>query len=478
VDKIVLSYEDQLTFAQLSGDYNPLHVDQKAARRLLTGRIVVHGIHLVLRALNAWCKEHAQPVHVHSIEGLFKHSVGVDQAVSLSILEHDHTGECRIFDSRNTMLLLKFNWDNTIDEEQITIDKFPQKGECWDNSFRDSLTCTGTADLCVEKNQYAKMFPECAQNCNDSLVAILLASTRIVGMNCPGLHSLYSGFNFTINYIDSSTAQSVLNYSVNSSDERFSKLTLAVDNDFCEGTIDAFYRPKPYSQLSFEEVRKLLPTGNFQGERALIIGGSRGVGEVISKILAVGGADVRLTYNQGFEEAAVLKADAQRNSISLEYFHCDILDESNEFDDGNDYLADDWLPTHLYYCATPKIEPSPKSTFDYNKMVFLGKFYLDGLERVMRKLMKNNVQDTINIFYPSSVFVDELPNQFSEYSIIKKAGETYGAYIQKFYPNIRFFAPHLPPLATDQTMSIFKVILSDPFEVLQKELRAFHKVTK
>ena len=89
-----------------------------------------------------------------------------------------------------------------------------------------------------------------------------------------------------------------------------------------------------------------------------------------------------------------------------------------------------------------------------------------------------NVQDKINVFYPSSVFVNELPSQFSEYSIIKKAGETYGAYIQKFYPNIRFFAPYLPRLATDQTMSIIKMKLSDPFEILQNELVEFHNAVE
>jgi len=294
-------------------------------------------------------------------------------------------------------------------------------------------------------------------------------------MDCPGLHSIYSSFNFKINHVHTSISENLINYKVTSSDERFSKLTISLENDFCTGNIDAFYRPKPYSQLSFKEVRKKLPNNNFEGQRALIIGGSRGIGEVISKILSIGGADVRLTYNQGSEEVAALEADAHRNSISLDYFHYDILDELIE---NNEFLDDGWLPTHLYYCATPKIEPSPKSTFNYNKMEFLGKFYIEGLEKIIRKLMGKNIKDKINVFYPSSVFVDELPSQFSEYSIIKKAGEAYGSYIQKFYPNFSFFAPKLPPLATDQTMSIYKMILSDPLDVIDKELNVFHKLTK
>ncbi|HNC74922.1 MAG TPA: MaoC/PaaZ C-terminal domain-containing protein, partial [Elusimicrobiota bacterium] len=45
----LFDWERQNAFARLSGDANPLHVDPAAARRLLFGRAVVHGVHGVLR---------------------------------------------------------------------------------------------------------------------------------------------------------------------------------------------------------------------------------------------------------------------------------------------------------------------------------------------------------------------------------------------------------------------------------------------
>ena len=48
--------QDQDDFARWSGDYNPLHVDAGFAARTYPGSPVVHGMHLVLWALDQWCR--------------------------------------------------------------------------------------------------------------------------------------------------------------------------------------------------------------------------------------------------------------------------------------------------------------------------------------------------------------------------------------------------------------------------------------
>ena len=50
-DAHCFSEAEQQRFAQLSGDVNPMHVDALAARRLVTGCPVVHGIHTLLQGL-------------------------------------------------------------------------------------------------------------------------------------------------------------------------------------------------------------------------------------------------------------------------------------------------------------------------------------------------------------------------------------------------------------------------------------------
>jgi acyl dehydratase len=43
----------QTWFASASGDFNPMHMDPLAARRTMAGRPVVHGIHVLIWALDS-----------------------------------------------------------------------------------------------------------------------------------------------------------------------------------------------------------------------------------------------------------------------------------------------------------------------------------------------------------------------------------------------------------------------------------------
>ena len=45
---------DQRAFARVSSDFNPIHMDPIAARRLVSGRQVVHGVNLLFSALECW----------------------------------------------------------------------------------------------------------------------------------------------------------------------------------------------------------------------------------------------------------------------------------------------------------------------------------------------------------------------------------------------------------------------------------------
>ena len=68
----VFTSDDQLAFAELSGDFNPLHMDPILARRLLFGMQVVHGLHTLLWSLDNYLKSCIRPRRLKTVKADFK----------------------------------------------------------------------------------------------------------------------------------------------------------------------------------------------------------------------------------------------------------------------------------------------------------------------------------------------------------------------------------------------------------------------
>src|SRR5210317_912819 len=78
----VFTSEDQLAFAKLSGDYNPLHTDPVIARRLLFGRQIVHGLHALLWSADHYLKSRPQPLELVNVKANFQAGIGAGQTVN------------------------------------------------------------------------------------------------------------------------------------------------------------------------------------------------------------------------------------------------------------------------------------------------------------------------------------------------------------------------------------------------------------
>ena len=69
------------------------------------------------------------------------------------------------------------------------------------------------------------------------------------------------------------------------------------------GTLKCFARMPPVSQPTMESLAGLMDRNEFAGAVALIVGGSRGLGELTSKLVATGGGRVIITYQVGRADA-------------------------------------------------------------------------------------------------------------------------------------------------------------------------------
>ena len=170
------------------------------------------------------------------------------------------------------------------------------------------------------------MFPHLAERIPAIQVAQILATTRLTGMLCPGMRSVFHALrlHFAPNPPRSGDERCEMSYEVCHSDERFSLLRLTVRSHGLHGELSTFVRPSPVDQPSLAEVAARVQPGEFRQQRALIVGGSRGLGELTAKIIAAGGGSTRLTYHQGKREADELVAHLREAGTDCGCFPLDV----------------------------------------------------------------------------------------------------------------------------------------------------------
>jgi nucleoside-diphosphate-sugar epimerase len=197
----------------------------------------------------------------------------------------------------------------------------------------------------------------------------------------------------------------------------------------------------------------------FAGSTALVVGGSRGIGELTAKLIAAGGGKTILTYHVG-------KSDAERvaSEIAAVGGSCDVLayDARLPAQPQLNGLLD--TPTHLYYFATPQIFRRVRDSRE--RLHEFRALYVDGFRALIEALSAR--RPDLSVFYPSSVAVMEgtRPRGMLEYATAKAAGERLCADLDARHASLRISVERLPRLPTDQTASIVPVEESSALETM------------
>ena len=276
-------------------------------------------------------------------------------------------------------------------------------------------------------------------------VKALLATSQIVGMACPGLHSLFAGLD--VNCAADTEQEGVLAYAVKKIDARFRSLQIDVSGSGIAGRLDAFARPAPPSQPGMTEISSRVAASPFAGQTSLIVGASRGLGEVTAKIVAAGGGRAVITYRNSRGEAERVAAEILGAGGQCEILRYDALVPANE------QLQQLGAVDCCYYFATPKIFQRKSTLYESEKLrTFLG-FYADGFFDLCTAL-DHGGSGKVAIFYPSTVAIDGGVSGTAEYAMAKAAGEVLAKYINEFMNNIHVLSRRLPRVLTDQTATV------------------------
>ena len=460
MDERTFSDEDQVLFAELSGDHNSLHVDALEARRTLFGRQVVHGVHLVLWSLETLL---TNPCRLTKLSATFGRPVGVGEAVSCKVVSVDGHAIEIVLESRGATCC-------TVDVEvaepirPVSV----QSGTPLRTAPRivapdDLYDAKGELNLLCDRDRYRRLIRRDDSRLPPSQVALLFASTRLVGMECPGAHSIYSGVSLTFP-APAECERAVMAWQVEGFDPRFGRVKMKVEAPGCRGTIVALLRPPPQSQVSFTDACARVPARLFAGQTALVVGGSRGIGEACAKMLAAGGARVYLTYHRGAREAEAVVRDIRAGGGAATAFAYDVLhppDFATVFGDR--------FPSHVYYFATPPILVASREHFSHEIFSRFFEIYVQGLLNTYSALRATSEAE-FDLYYPSSTLVTDIQTNMGEYAAAKAAGETVCRYLASKNQKLSVRIDRLPRLPTDQTASVLNAPDTDVVAVLLQAL--------
>jgi len=463
----VFTSDDQLAFAKLSGDYNPLHLDPVFARRLLFGRQVVHGLHALLWSLDYHLKSQVQPLELRTVKANFQAGIGVGQAVRNMVTRQDDYRITAQLETDSTLAVwIDITWSPLRNQLTGTLPNMsPDQETCRERLIEEVAAASGNVALYFDGDLAGGLFPNLVRVLPPMQLAALLATTRLVGMECPGYHSIYSSLDLA--FFSDNAGVSNLNYHVTDCNKRLALVSMDVDAPGMKGQVKAFLRPKPQRQGAFAAISLQVESEEFSAQQALIVGGSRGLGEVTAKLLAAGGAEVILTYYRGEQDAQRIVEEIVSHGASVDCFPLNVLEPSQGL---AGRITNRSKPLYLYYFATPFIFGAVKGKFSSQRFATFSEYYVTGFLRTVQALADPTI-GLQKVFYPSSAAIEELPLDMGEYAAAKIAGEILCDFLQKAHPGLAIHKPRLPRVATDQTVSLLPVANQEPVSVLLNNLR-------
>jgi NAD(P)-dependent dehydrogenase (short-subunit alcohol dehydrogenase family) len=456
---------DQVAFAELTHDSNPVHLNALAARRTQFGQPIVHGVHGLLWALDAAAKEGIALKHFRGLLAHFRKPLLLEERVCAAATRSD------------SGLVIELKVDRLV-VTKITLTANPPRGLEHATSLPEDNPASiraAPADLTIDEManrrgviayaapQLANAFPHAERELGVGVLEGLAASTYVVGMECPGLHSIFSRLIAGFGGANSS----FLAFDTILADDRARLVKLAIRAPSLTATVDAFARMAPVKSPDMTKVGATVASGEFSGQRALIVGGSRGLGAAAAKIIAAGGGTPTITYARGVTDADEVAAD-----IEAAGGRCNVI----SYDALAPAMAQ--LPQSLefnavYYFAASPIGRRKLRAFDPDLLHEFMRYHVEGFAD-LAQAARERFNGRLAIFYPSSAYATAAPKELGEYAAAKRAGEAIAENLMAQLAEVSILIERLPPINTDQNVAVTAAASQDPLEAMLPIARKMH----
>jgi NAD(P)-dependent dehydrogenase (short-subunit alcohol dehydrogenase family) len=471
----IFTIADQLEFAGLSGDHNPMHTDEIAARRTPAGAPIVHGVHAVIWALDLMAQNYPA-LEIQSVNVRFARFIYLDSPVELRLVQRTQTGMRFELTTRGqgaVFVALCLSHENPKSSEPgvaLDVPEISTTAESPNEPTFEELSGLSGRLVQTMSDGLELRFPHLARVITAKRLGGLTQLSKLVGMISPGLHSIFASFN--VDFVEDSATISGLRFSVAETDPRFRLVRMDVAGNGLVGKVTAFSRWPPIDSPALADLAAHVKSSEFSAGVALILGGSRGLGAVTAKILALGGTKTIITYARGKEDACKLSREINTacGPESCNTLHLDVRK------DVRIQLASlAYAVTHFYYFATPPILSQNEGVFSPDLYAIFSRFYLSGFFEALQFLLPQARHGILSAFYPSSAYVETRPSGMTEYSMAKMAGELLCADLNRSYRRqLRIHVERLPRVLTDQTASLTPTETADPVATMLPVIRSVY----
>jgi len=452
---------DQWAFAALCGDHNPIHLDPTVARRSPFGACIVHGCHVVLAALEVTLAEQSDAPTPSTITATFARPIAVGATVTVTHRPDGERLRIEVGDgggATTTIVAHPAEGPLAVAPSVSPSVSAAAGGPTEPHDRQPAAGLHGTTPLGLDRAAAADRFPRLLARLGEHRLASIAAISTVVGMHCPGRRSILA--SWTAEFVATDTPVDLCTYEVVAFDDRFGMVTLEVSTASMRARVKAFVRPDTVQQPAATQLQAVVGPDEFAGTSVLVVGGSRGLGEVAAKLFALGGAQVTITYREGAD-------DAQRIVAELTALGCRVAAVRFDVTGADPLPVEARHPNVLAYFPTPPVFVGGR-TFD------------DALLQRFRAVSVTGLQATFaacdgpalrGLLFPSSVAVEQPPAGLAEYAAAKQEAEAWCAALATERPGLTVVVPRLPRMATDQTATVVPVAAADPVAVLLPLLR-------
>jgi NAD(P)-dependent dehydrogenase (short-subunit alcohol dehydrogenase family) len=430
-------------FARLSHDTNPLHCDPLYAAATPFRQVVVFGVCGVLCALGRWAD--GRRFALRRLRVTFRKPFFLEEDYDLAVTETGERVSLRLGKNGEAHADVRFTFSPWDGEAATAPETFTPRTSPGDLGPRElgSLAqglayAIGAAGLAA----MPRFFGLGPGQMPMTQLEALCGSSYLIGMEVPGRQALFSEIDMDFGAAAGPTFSEL----AASFDPRFNHIVVTGrGRALTSFQLGAFRRPEAGFSLAAVE-RAVGRSARFAGKTAVVTGSSRGFGAVLTKALALHGANVVVHYRER-EDCARQVVEELRPVTEPLLVGADLTNDADCTRFAAAIKARFGRVDLLVHSAIPTIDQRPyldQSTGDLAGYVARALAVVGGPSRALLPSMEGATMVSV-----SSVYAREPPAGYTHYVAAKGAVEAFTHALATEFPDVAFLVVRPPRMVPD-----------------------------